>query len=315
LGVIKGAHVSLLHEIQAAVLQDGSELGPILLRLRLLAARIGSQPLAEWVRHESEGYPRDAELPSYRFVPVSYTANFSGPFGSGISNAPISPYLVKKFAGEHWVRHEMRESIAAVDDLLATAEDGGHLGINAADLILLLQGKVYADYACNSVTGSIARSSLASIRHAVRSRVLELTLELEKSVPDAAMITLGPSTLPSAPSSAAATQIAQQIIYGNFTSIAATGDGATIQVAVAPHDAKSLVQFLESSGMAEEDARELARLAASEKPDSSNEPMGPQVRKWFVENLQKAASGTWKMGVSVATDVVKEALLKYYGLK
>jgi hypothetical protein len=307
--------MSLLHEIQVAVLQEGSDLGPILLRLRLLAARIGSQPLAEWVRHESEGYPRDAELPDYRFIPVSYTANFSGPFGSGINNAPISPYLVKKFAGEHWVRYGMRECITAVDDLLANAEDGGHLGIDAADLILMLQGKVYADYACNSVTGRIPRSSLASIRHAVRSRVLELTLELEKSVPDASAVTIGPAALPSAPSAAAATQIAQQIIYGNFTSIAATGDGSTIQFAVVPHDSKSFAQFLIDSGMMEEDAQELARLAASEKPVSNEEPMGPQVSNWLVENLKKAASGTWKMGVAVASDVVKEALLRYYGLK
>lgn len=307
--------MSLLHEIQAAVLQEGSDLGPILLKLRLLAARIGSQPLAEWVKHESEGYPCDAELPDYRFIPVSYTANFSGPFGSGIKNAPIPPYLVKALAGEHWVRHEMRESIAAVDDLLANAENGGHLTIDAADLILMLQGKVYSDYACHSVTGSIARSSLATIRHAVRSRVLELTLELEKSVPDAAAVAMGPAALPSAPSAAAATQIAQQIIYGNFTSIAATGDGATIQVAVAPHDARSLAKFLTGSGMAEEDAQELSRLAASEEPESNEEPMGPQVRNWLVENLKKAAAGTWKMGVSVAMDVVKEALLKYYGLK
>jgi hypothetical protein len=209
----------------------------------------------------------------------------------------------------------MRESIAAVDDLIATAEKGGNLGINAADLILLLQGKVYPDYACNSVTGRIARSSLAAIRHVVRSRVLELTLELEKSVPDAVAVTMGPAALPSAPSSAAATQIAQQIIYGNFTSIAATGDGATIQVAVAPHDANSLAQFLAGSGMLEDDAQELSRLAASEKPDSTAEPMGPLVRSWFIDNIKKAASGTWKMGVAVASDVVKEALLKYYGLK
>lgn len=307
--------MSLLHEIQAAVLQEGSELGPILLKLRLLAARIGSQPLADWVRHESEGYPRDAEIPDYRFIPVSYTANFSGPFGSGIKNAPISPYLVEKFAGEHWVRYGMRESIAAVDDLLANAETGGQLCINAADLILILQGKVYEDYACNSVTGSVARSSLAAIRHAVRSRVLELTIELEKSVPGAAAVAIGPAALPSFPSAAAATQIAQQIIYGNFTSIAATGERATIQVAVAPHDGRSLAQFLTTSGMAAEDAQELARLAASEEPESQEEPMGPEVRNWLVENLKKAAAGTWKMGVSVATDVIKEALFKYYGLK
>ena len=43
--------------------------------------------------------------------------------------------------------------------------------------------------------------------------------------------------------------------------------------------------------------------------------MGPKVRSWIVENLKKAANGTWKMGVSVATDVIKEALLKFYDLK
>ena len=58
--------MSLLHDIQTAVLQDDSDLGPILLKLRLLAARLGSQPFAEWVKHESEGYPSDADLPDYQ---------------------------------------------------------------------------------------------------------------------------------------------------------------------------------------------------------------------------------------------------------
>ena len=315
IGHHKGSHMSLLHDIQAAVLQDGSDLGPILLRLRLLAARIGSQTLAEWVRHESEGYPPDAKLPGYRFISVSYKGTFLGPGGAGIMNAPISPYVVKKYAGEHWVRYGMRESIAAVDDILDKGRGNDCPGIDAADLILLLQGKIYQGYACNSVTGRISRSSLASIRHAVRSRVLELTLELEKSVPNASVITIGPATLPSAPNATTATQVAQQIIYGNFTSIAATGDGTTIQVAVAPHDAKSLARFLTNSGISEEDAQELASLAASENPESNAETMGPQVRNWLVKNLKKAVSGTWNMGVVVATGVIKEALLKYYGLK
>jgi hypothetical protein len=43
--------------------------------------------------------------------------------------------------------------------------------------------------------------------------------------------------------------------------------------------------------------------------------MGPKAQKWVLENLGKAALGTWKMGLTVATDVIKEALLKYYGLK
>jgi AbiTii len=307
--------LSLLQEIQASVLDDRADLGPILLKLRLLAARLGSQPLADWIKHESEGYPKEADLPDYRTIQVTYTATFSGPFGSGIQNAPIAPYLIEKFAGKHWVRHGMRESIAAVDDLLSTAQKGGTLGINAADLILLLQGKVYSDYACNSVTGKISKASLASIRHAVRSRVLELTLELEKSIPEASIVALGtPLAVPSK-HAAATTQIAQQIIYGNFTSISATGDAANIQVNVAQQDSESLIRYLSGAGLVESDARELAQLASTEQPESKAEPMGPRVRGWIVENLKKAANGTWRVGVSVATDVIKEALLKYYGLK
>ena len=45
------------------------------------------------------------------------------------------------------------------------------------------------------------------------------------------------------------------------------------------------------------------------------EPMGPKVRGWVVDNMKKAANGTWKVGLAVATDVIKEALLKFYGLK
>lgn len=307
--------MSLLHDIQTAILQEDADLSPILLKLRLLAARLGSQPLADWVRHESEGYPSDGDLPSYRVISISYTGTFSGPFGSGIQNAPISPYLIKKFAGDSWVQHELRQSIASVDELLRSSAKGGSLGINAANLIHLLQGNVYPDYACNSVIGTISHAALAELRHSVRSRVLELTIELEKSVPEASSVSLGPAaTLPNQ-TSAVATQIAQQIIYGNVTSISTSGDGAHVNVAIAERDIEGLVKFLVEGGLPDSDARELGQLVISEEPESRAEPFGSKTKKWLVDSLKKAADGTWKVGVSVATDLVKEALLKYYGLK
>jgi hypothetical protein len=307
--------MGLLHDIQAAVLEEGSDLGPILLKVRLLAARLGSQPLGEWVKHESEGYPPDSPLPDYRIIPVSYTATFFGPFGSGIKNAPIAPYLIEKFAGKKWNKHEMRQSIAAVDELLASSKGSGSLHINAANLILLLQGKVYEDYACNDVTGTVSRASLAEIRYAVRSRVLELTIEFEKAVPEAATIVLGKGENSPPASSAVATQISQQIIYGNVTTISATGEGSQVNVSIGKGDAQGLVEYLKQAGIAEPDAKQLAEIVASEKPESKQEPLGTKAKKWLVENLKKAANGTWKAGVSVATDVIKEAVLKYYGLK
>jgi hypothetical protein len=306
--------VGLLAEIQSAVLQDKSDIAPVLLKLRMLAARLGSQPLAEWIKHESEGYPSGVEVPDYRILGVSYRATFSGPFGSGINNAPISPYLIEKFAGKSWTRYEMRQSSAAVDELLSNSEKGGSLQIEASNLILLLQGKVYEDYACNSVTGTISRASLAAIRHAVLNRILELTLEIEKSIPEAVDVSLANPGDLSGSAAGVTTQIAQQIIYGNYTAVSAQS-GAVVSISIGTGNKEALSQYLIQAGIPAEDAGALADLASSEKPESSAEPMGPKVKQWLLDNLKKAAGGTWKIGLSVATDVIKEALLKYYGLK
>lgn len=145
--------MNLLSEIQTAVLQEKTDLGQIFLKVRLLAARISSQPLADWVKNESEGYSKDSPVPDYRIIPATYTATFSGPFGAGINNAPIPTHLIEKLASKKWKNVEIRQSIAAIDDLLvASGKGGGSLEIDATDLILLLQGKIYKDYACNSVT-------------------------------------------------------------------------------------------------------------------------------------------------------------------
>lgn len=306
--------MGLLLDIQSAVLQDQSDIAPILLKLRMLAARLGSQPLADWVKHESEGYPTSVEVPDYRVLSVSYKGTFSGPFGSGINNAPISPYLIEKFAGRSWTHYEMRQSIAAVDELLSNSKESGTLTIEAANLILLLQGKVYADYACNAVTGTISRAALATIRHAVLNRILELTLEIEKSVPGAADVSLGDSVTLSGNASGVTTQITQQIIYGNYTAVSAQS-GATVSISIDTGNKESLFQYLAQVGISPDDARDLAELASTEKPESTAEPMGPKVKDWLLKNLRKAGSGTWKVGLAVATDVIKEALLKYYGLK
>ncbi|HAV1595621.1 TPA: hypothetical protein JG835_000950 [Enterobacter hormaechei subsp. steigerwaltii] len=306
--------MSLLHQIQESVVQDGSSLGPILLKLRLLAARLGSNDLEEWVKHESEGYPHDAVLPDYRIVGVTYKGTFSGPFGSGIKNAPIPPILIKTFANDSWNKHSVRESIAAVDELVKVSAKGGSLGINASDLILLLQGKIYEDYACNDISGNISVVSLSEISQAVRNRVLELTIEFEKSIPAAAHITFGTQGMDK-DNASKAQQITQQIIYGNVGNAISGGSESTINVNIQSHNKESVANYLKDSGISEEDARDFALIVASETPSSSEEPFGEGAKNWIASNIRKAADGTWKVGMAVATKVLTEAALKYYGLQ
>lgn len=307
--------MSLLHQIQESIVQEGVDLGSVLLKLRLLASRLGSDILEEWVKHESEGYPKEIEVPSYRIVGLSYHGTFSGPFGSGINNAPIPPYLIKKYAGDKWVNYDIRASIAAIDDLVKSSSyDHGTLGIDASNLILLLQGKVYKDYACNDISAEISKTSLAEIQQAVRSRILELTIELEKAIPTAAQVTFGTPGKQEA-NSDKVQQISQQIIYGNVTTAVTSGHDSNITLSVCERDTKSLIEYLVKSGIPDTDATEIAKIMDSEEPSSVDEPFGEKAKNWIATNLKKAAQGTWNIGITVATKILSEAALKFYGLK
>lgn len=215
--------MSLLRDIQNSLMQEGSDIGPVLLKLRYLASRLGSDLLEDWVKHESEGYPNDVDVPDYRKLSVTYRANFSGAFGSGMQNAPIPPALIKKHCGDQWVNYQMRQSVAAIDSLLA-GSDSTVLELDAANLILLLQGKVYKDMACNSVTGILSKAALVELQYAVRSKILELTLELEKRIPAAVEVTLGVAENLSQDETNTVTQLTQQIFHGDVTNINSSGE-------------------------------------------------------------------------------------------
>jgi 3-methyladenine DNA glycosylase AlkD len=64
------------------------------------------------------------------------------------------------------------------------------------------------------------------------------------------------------------------------------------------------------AGISKVDASELAGILASESPQSKEEPFGKKAKAWIVKNIGKAANGTWKVGVAVATNI-----LRYYGFK
>ena len=56
-------------------------------------------------------------------------------------------------------------------------------------------------------------------------------------------------------------------------------------------------------------------IIESEKPISANEPLGQKAQNWIATGMKKIADGSWKLSLSVATSVLTEAAMKYYGLK
>jgi len=178
----------------------------------------------------------------------------------------------------------------------------------------LLQGKLYEGYALNSISATISSVAFTEILQTVRSRILELTLELEKTIPAAALVTFGtPNDAEKNPEKIQ--QISQQIIYGDVSTAVAGGHGSNISVAISERDKDSFIKHLVQSGIPENDATEFAQIVESEQPSSIEDPFGQNAKNWIASNLKKAAEGTWNVGISVATTVLTEAALKFYGLK
>ena len=145
--------------------------------------------------------------------------------------------------------------------------------------------------------------------------MLELTIELEKSVSVAAEVSLERPDKPDMASADAVNRIPNQIIYGDVTSISSYGAGTNITVPIGKDDKSAFVEFLVSKGSPHSDVTEFANIITTEEPGSPEEPLGSRAKKWFAENIKKAADGTWNVGVSVATQLLTEAALKYYGMK
>lgn len=71
--------MTLLEDIQNSAVDANSDLGTLLRKCKLLAARLGSQPLEDWLIWESNGYPDDVPVPDYRIWSLEVKGDFVDP--------------------------------------------------------------------------------------------------------------------------------------------------------------------------------------------------------------------------------------------
>ena len=306
--------LGLLHQIQKAVAEEDSRLGSVLLKLQILAAKLGSGALEEWVRYELEGYPKDANIPDYRVVDVSYKGMFMVTLGRKLEERQIPLSSISKIAGDSWLNYRMIEDITAIGGLTEKSFKEGFWYINEPDLALSLRDNVNEGHPCNEAIRMIPYSSLTKIQQTVRSRIIKLTSELEKSNPAITNITFDHSENEKA-NPEKVQQIFQQIIHGDVGTAVVGGHEAKVSVNIKVGDKDSLIKCLEFLGIPKSAAAEFAQIVEAERPASKDEPFGQNAKNWIKSNIGEAVKGVSKMGASVATKVLTEAVLRYHGLK
>lgn len=302
--------MTLLEDIQNSAVDAKSDLGTILRKCKLLAARLGSKPLEEWLIWESNGYPDGVPVPDYRIWALEIKGHFVGPFGSGLRNAPIPHACLPEKTREIYKRYNCRQSIASIEEILSDTSKG-ILNVKTGDLALILGTKVYEDLNCIQAWAEVGRSHLVEVLNSVRNRILDFALAIWKEELNAGDVGNGPTTRLE---STRVTQIFNTIVYGGSSNIVGTASESTITFDIGINDFASLERVLIENGVHPEDIAELRSSVESEPKAIAKDKFGPRVSAWIGKMIGKAAEGSWKIGLGAAGNLLAQAITKYYGL-
>ncbi len=185
-----------------------------------------------------------------------------------------------------------------------------NLHINLDNVGILVQQELEPGTYVTRFWGEVPAASVIGIVDAVRNRVLDLVLAIQKNYPSAVDVVGLAAKEP-----AMAEKINQMFyttIHGN-AGVIGNGDNATVNITVNTGNIQDLRTQLSAHGLDETDIMELEAAVKAEPSIEADKKFGPKVTKWVGGMLSKAASGTWGVGLGAAGALLEKALLGYYG--
>ncbi len=304
--------MNLLHQICDLATDSSAKLSDVLRKAKVLAARLGNQAFKQWVDWELNGYKSSDELPPYRKIRVASYGNFSGPFDSGLSGAPIPIGCLPEKFREFSTTMQLVDAVSYYEDLVSTSVADAKNEIRAswpADLVALVGGQIYVDMNCISAWRSVPRGAIVALVDTVRNRILDFVLEMEAAAPDAGEAK--PGTKPVA--DAKVGQIFNTHVMSGNTVVGGTVTNVQ-QTRVAEGDLSSLKTHLLSFGVERNDVRALEKAIKGDPRPKESGKFGGGVSAWIGRMVAKAASGAWSISTKAAADVLSRLLCSYYGL-
>jgi hypothetical protein len=271
----------------------------LLRQLKIVAARAQLPPLADWINHELGGYPKNSAVPAYRGAfQVEVHGNYNGPMGMHASNVLIAPLMIKKEYCEGLFTVTFTEGVASIEDLLRSGESVFHVpwsadAVGRFESVLLRPGAYgygtpQLPWKLVAASRTIPRGIVTNVAAAIRDRVLDLALELERIHPDIAQ-TNEESTRTQQINSITA------IIYGNVA--IGSSDFEQLTKMEIPANQETLFARLRDYGIGEEALNELETAMAEDAEATAGKArLGAKVARWLGKHADTAIGA----GVSAA---------------
>lgn len=303
--------MSLIHDIQAAAIAQGSDIPTLLRMCKLLAARISHHEFADWVDRELNGYPSIKELPDYRVVRVDSYGSFIGTFARADKlQIPVS--VLPKELQEQFRNAYLASSISAYMALLPGDRSGSVQEPWPVALAVHNASKLTPDMQCVSAWKEIPIGAIARLMDSVKTRVLGFAIDLEREAPNAGELPIG-SQPPL--SQEKMTQIFNTNITGNVGNVAnASSEFSQSSIIIEPGNWQSLQARLLELGLTAADLEGLKADLERAASAVSRAEKTKTASTWIGRLAGKAASGAAGVGIEVAATGVAKAIAAYFGL-
>jgi hypothetical protein len=298
--------LSLLSELINSLTDSSRPLADMLRTAKVLASRLSSPGLAEWVTNELGGYKTVDSLPPYRRLPMLTYGDFSGPFGSFVNNSAI-PYMgfPQKYQEQARVYLEMH-GVASIESQVAAGEDLNLEWDPNLTLILRDSVQMSGGMVLTRLHSSVPRTELVGVLDEVRNRLLGLVLDIEKENPMAG--STGETSME--PSPERVQQIINNNIYssgGNFA--IGSHDFQQNNYTINEGDTDALFKALLELGVSKAEFDDLQDAISED-----NGGLGEKVSGWIGKMVSKAFDGGLKIAGGAAGQVIGTLIAGYLGI-
>lgn len=295
--------VPIVIQLQELASDSNCNISDLLNKAFLVSTKLNLSEFRKWVSQELNGYAPEDELPSYRLI--------SGDLRAQNPYRGLIPFIIP-YADlmETICQIRVSESLSSINHLLSDQNSGSICFFFPPEAEAALMG-MQDGFSRLRPVRVVSPSQLVSIVHAVRTRVLDwaLTLEREGILGDG--LTFSNKEREIAVGN-------QNIRIENFQGVLGNIHGGQVTqtntLTVTAGNFESLSRYLSGQGIGTEDLKSLENAIKEDPEPNDPKKLGAKVSDWIGGMIAKAASGSWQVSLSAAGTILAAAIQKFYGL-
>ncbi|MBC3767679.1 hypothetical protein [Neptunicella marina] len=292
-------------QLQELASDSQNHLPDVLRKALLIASKLGLNDFKAWVLSELNGYNTEVELPEYRII--SSELKVFNPYRG------YQPLIIEDGDMARMVSEvKICESIESLQHLLSKSNSKERLTFpfpaeQKAFLMRMIRGSAQLE-----PTRFIGSNQVKSVMEQVRTRLLNWALDLESQG------VLGDGLSFSQKEKSIANENKSAINIQHFQGVMGNVSGGnvsqTMSMTITPGNFESLANYFKQQDINDEDIGSLQKAISSDPEASEKGTFGPKVSSWIGKMTEKAAEGSWGIGIGAAGNLLATAIAKFYGL-